>query len=490
MTSRAIRTPVGLGRAADLWPLVIAAALAALWPLTAYALNPLLLPALLVAALTAVAILRRPEYGIATALALAPLTNTALNLGPGAAISVPSKPLQLLVPGIAIGVLAYGTIALRSGQRLASARWLTAFVLIFVSVGIASSLQAISPSSTVTKVFALLASAALFLAVFQICREREQLVVVAAGAVAGLLLASCQGLLQQVTGDFHTFGAGAGGTSVGRLQGSFGHPNAYGGYLAVLIPLAVAFAASKCFSARLRWFGGVTLTLAVPALVLSYSRGAAGALVGGAVIWLALIRPRLAVVAAVVIAVGAVAFAPSAFKERFSSSETTADVGLRSDIWASAVDIYSQHPLLGVGLNNFPDAYSSLPSTLSTGAQRRLLHRSQILVPPHAQNLYLNVLAEEGILGLLSLITLAIAALATIYRGCHVRDPAGRAICTASGVGIMTLALHSLLDVTLPGPIGLPAFALLAVAAIFVALDRDNERLRRPRQRPQRHLGT
>jgi len=94
------------------------------------------------------------------------------------------------------------------------------------------------------------------------------------------------------------------------------------------------------------------------------------------------------------------------------------------------------------------------------------------------QNLYLNVLAEEGILGLLSLIALAIAALATIYRGCHVRDPAGRAICAASGVGIMTLALHSLLDVTLPGPIGLPAFALLAVAAIFIALDREQPRRR------------
>jgi hypothetical protein len=254
MTSRAIRTPAVLARTADLWPLVIAAALAALWPLTAYALNPLLLPALVVAALTMITVLRRPEYGIATSLALAPLTNTAFDLGPGAALSVPSKPFQLLVPGIAIGVMVYGTIALRSGQRFAHARWTTAFVLIFVSVGIASSLQAISPSSSVTKVFALLASAALFLGVFQICREREQLVIVAAGAVAGLLLASCQGLLQQVTGNFHTFGAGAGGTSVGRSQGSFGHPNAYGGYLAVLIPLAAVFAASKGFSTRLRWF--------------------------------------------------------------------------------------------------------------------------------------------------------------------------------------------------------------------------------------------
>jgi O-antigen ligase len=309
--------------------------------------------------------------------------------------------------------------------------------------------------------------------VHQICRDRRQLIIVAAGAVAGLLLASVQGLLQQLTGEFQTFGAGRGGTSVGRLQGSFGHPNAYGGYLAVLIPLAVAFAVSRAFPTRLRWLGGVTVALAVPALVLSYSRGAVGALVAGSIIWLAFLRPRLALLAALVVAVSALMFAPAAFKDRFSSRETSADVGLRSDIWASAVDIYAEHPLLGVGLNNFDEAYSSLPSTLSTGAQRRLLHQSQILVPPHAQNLYLNVLAEEGIVGLLCLIALAIAALVTLYRGCRVRDPAGRAICMASGAGIMTLALHSLLDVTLPGPIGLPAFALLAVAAVFVARDRE-----------------
>ena len=455
---------------------MIAALLAALWPLTAYQLHPLLLPALLAAMLMAVLVLRKPEHGIALALALAPLVNTTLDLGPSGAIAGPSKPFQLLVPGLAIGVMAYGALIMRSEERFGRARWLTAFVLIFVSVGIASSLTAISPASSVTKVFALLAAAALFLAVYQICREREQLVVVAAGAVAGLLLASAQGLLQQVTGDFHTFGAGPGGSTVGRLQGSFGHPNAYGGYIAVLIPLAVAFAVSRCFSMRLRWFGAVTLALAIPALFLSYSRGAVGALVLGSILWLALMRPRLALLAAVGLAVAALFFAPAAFRERFSSEGATADVGLRSDIWSSAVDIYSEKPLLGVGLNNFDEAYSSLPSTLSTGAQRRLLHQSQILVPPHAQNLYLNVLAEEGIIGLVSLIALAFGALATIYRGCKVRDPAGRAICMASGAGIMTLALHSLLDVTLPGPIALPAFALLAVAAIFVARDRAPRR--------------
>jgi O-antigen ligase len=467
----ALRLP-DFRRGGEVWALICAAALAALWPLTAYQLHPLLLPALLLVALTAIAVLRRPEYGVAVTLAMAPLTNTVLDAGPGGALSIPAKPFQLLVPGLAIGLLLYGALAMRSAERLEQPRWLTAFVLIFVSAGLASSLQAISPSASLTKVFALLASAAVFLAVVQICHERQQLIAVAVGAVAGLIVASAQGLLQEVTGTFHTFGAGPGGSSVGRLQGSFGHPNAYGGYLAVLVPLAVAFATSGSFSRRLRWYGRFASVLAIPALVLSYSRGAVGALVAGSIIWLALMQPRRAILAAVIVAIAGLAFAPAAFKERFSSQETTADVGLRSDIWGSAVDIYTEHPLLGVGLNNFGEAYSSLPSTLSTGAQRRLLHRAQILVPPHAQNLYLNIAAEEGIVGLLTFFALALAALVTIYRGCRVRDPAGRAICMASGAGSMTLALHSLLDVTLPGPVGLPAFGLLAVAAIFIARDR------------------
>ena len=173
------------------------------------------------------------------------------------------------------------------------------------------------------------------------------------------------------------------------------------------------------------------------------------------------------------IAVAGVALAPSALQERVSDP-AGGDLGLRADLWGSALDIYSQRPLLGVGLNNFEAGYATLPSTLANASQRRLLHQGQVLTPPHAANLYLNILAEMGLLGIVAFGIFALTAGVVTYRGCRVRDPAGRAVCLGLGAGLMTLALHSMLEVTLFSEVNMPLLALLGVAATFVALDRQD----------------
>jgi O-antigen ligase len=466
------------GRLSDLWPVPLAALVAALWPITAYTVNPYLFPLAAGTVGVAALVLWRPEYGIAAVLALAPWTNTVVG-GSG----LPDKPLHIVVPALAIGVLLYGMLVSKSAAIPSRARWLTASVLLFVGVGIASSEQAISPSQSITKVFAVITAAALFFAVLQICRERRQLLVVAVGCLAGLLLAGGQGVIEHYSGNFGAYSAAGSEVIVGRVEGSFGHPNAYGGFLAVLIPLAVAVMVSRSFSRNVRRFAGLALFLAVPAIVFSYSRGAIAAVVLGSLVWLALVRPRLAVVAVVCVGLAGVVLAPSTLKDRFSNQSTGDEVTLRSDIWGSAVDIYSEHPILGVGLNNFSKAYASLPSTLEIGSQRRLLHQSQLLIPPHAQNLYLNILAEEGILGLIAFLILSIASIGVVYQGCRVRDATGRAISMAAGAGIMTLAFHSLLDVTLFGPVAIPVFGLIGVSTMFVMLDRGGWRGSRRRLR-------
>lgn len=462
-----------VGRLGDFWLVPLAALLAALWPITAYAVNPYLFPLAAGTAGLAALVVWRPEYGIAAVLALAPWTNTVVGGGSG---GLPEKPLHIVVPGLAIGVLLYGMLVSRSVATPSRARWLTGSVLLFVGVGIASSEQAISPSQSLTKVFAIITAAALFFAVLQICRERRQLLVVAIGCLAGLLLAGGQGVLEHYSGNFGAYSAAGSEVVVGRVQGSFGHPNAYGGFLAVLIPLAVAVLVTRSFSRNVRRLAGLALFLAVPAIVFSYSRGAIAALVLGSLVWLALVRPRLAVVAVVCVGLAGVVLAPSTLKDRFSTESTGEEVTLRSDIWGSAVDIYSGHPILGVGLNNFSKAYASLPSTLEIGSQRRLLHQSQLLIPPHAQNLYLNILAEEGILGIIAFLLLSITSIGVVYQGCRVRDATGRAISMAAGAGIMTLAFHSFLDVTLFGPVAIPVFGLIGVSAMFVMLDRGGRR--------------
>jgi O-antigen ligase len=451
------------------WPLGAGVALAGLWPLTAYAVSPLLLPTALLLALLAAAVARRPEVGLAAVIALSPWLNMRFG-ETSLSVAGTGKVLHLIVPAVAFGLLAYILLVSRGAADRPS-RWLTVSVLLFVVVALASSMQALQPSSSVAKVVILLTAAGVFLGVTQVCRERRQLMVVVAGALVALFLAATQGVMQHYSGQFGEYGFVAGGAIVKRVQGSFGHPNQYGGFIAVLIPLAVAVLATRRLSPALRWLSAAALGTALLALVFSYARGAIGALVLGSLIWLAFMRPRLAAGAAAMIAIAAIAFAPAALKERFDPGGATGDVPLRADIWTSAVDIYSAHPILGVGVDNFSNAYSELPATQSTASQRRLLHQDQLLTPPHAQNQYLNILAEEGLIGIVAFALLSVAAVGAARRGSKIADPMGRNVCLGIGAGIMTLAVHSTLDVNLFGEVALPLFALVGVATGFVALN-------------------
>ena len=455
----------------DVAALVGALGIAAAWPVSAYELSPFLIPALLAAAGSATLVLLRPEYGIAVVAALAPLTNLQLGGSQG------MKPVQFLLPALAGGVVVYAALVgrERSGARAASG--LSIAIFLFLGAAVASSVQALDPAETVKKLIVLLTAAGVFYATLEICRGQRERLVVVGGVLAGLLIAAGQGVLQQYLGQVGEYGIVADGSVVGRIQGSFGHPNQYGGFVAVLVPLATAVALTRGFAAPQRWLAGMALLLALPAITFTYARGAIVALVFGSLLWLAILRPRHALLVAVVVGLAATALAPAALKERFDPDEgTSGDITLRADIWSAALDIYSREPLLGVGLNNFGEAYRTLPTTLDSTSQRRLLHQSQVLVPPHAQNLYLNVLAEEGIIGFAAFACFAFAAVAACFRGVREADPLGRAVALGAGAGLFTLAVHSLLEVTLIGEVALPLFALLAVVASSAGSDREATR--------------
>ena len=114
-------------------------------------------------------------------------------------------------------------------------------------------------------------------------------------------------------------------------------------------------------------------------------------------------RPRQTIAGAAVLAVLVVAVAPSQITERFAGVGVTGDVALRSSIWRGALDIFSQHPVAGAGINNFPFAYAR-----TSGIEAPASHHPAISevggdeLPPTAHNAYLNVAAEQGSLGLIA----------------------------------------------------------------------------------------
>ena len=423
-----------------------------------------------------VVVLVRPAYGLAIGLALSPLTNLGLNVGGSF-----GKPFHLLLPALGFAVLAYGLL-LGRGLRVHEQSVLQVTVLAFAAAALATSLTALDPSHAVTKLFLVLAAAAIFFAVLQVCTDRHSLLVVTCGAVAGLLIAAFQGVEERYRGGGSAIGFVTSGHFVARVQGSFGHPNQYGGFVAFLIPVAVLVALSSAVPRWMRFVAATAVVLGIPALMFSYARGAILALAIASLVWCGFRRPKLAIVAALAIAAVAIFFTPSALRQRFNPQTGQQDVPLRSDIWGGAIDIYTAHPVLGVGLGNFPVAYAALPSTLANASQRRLLNQHGLIVPPNAQNLYLGVLAEEGIVGLAVLTLLGIVAARIVWLGIRVRDPAGRAVAIGLGASLIVLAIHGIFEVMLFSELAFPLFGLLGVVAGFVALDRAKSEQTSPLQ--------
>lgn len=459
-------------RIATIALLLGAAGLAILWPLSAHAINPLALPSLLALVLVSSLVLRRPEYGVAIVLALTPLINSAFSVGSENSSFLVSEPFRVVVPALAVGVLAYSLLVMRirtpSGIHM---RFLSGAVALFATSALVSSAQALEPSVSLPKVFLIITAAIVFSSVRLTCDAPHKLLVVVGGALAGLLIASIQGIADQVLGVFSTQGFVSGAEVVGRVQGSFGHPNLFGGFLAFLIPVGLSVTFSSSFSSSLRWLGLTATAVAVPALIFSYSRGAMFGLFIGGAIWLALLRPRMALLLGVVVVASVVALAPGALKSRFEN-DSSGDVALRSDIWNGAIEIYSSHPVLGVGISNFPTAYDRLPANSATASQRRLLHDEQLLVPPHAQNIYLQAMAEQGIVGLLALLGVLIGGLVTTFQASRSSDPTTRALGFGIGVGLVGVMVDGMLEIVVYSETILPLFALLAVAATLVDTER------------------
>ncbi|NEB02019.1 O-antigen ligase family protein [Streptomyces sp. SID13726] len=226
--------------------------------------------------------------------------------------------------------------------------------------------------------------------------------------------------LWQGTIGVHQFLTGTGASYQGeeiRAVGTFGAQDVMGMATVVSFGLvcAVGLALGRTPVRQRAVAACCALALLVP-LALSFSRGAwiATALTLVVQLLLAGLRRALkvgAVVAALgVILVGGFGVGSAMLQERVDSITQVTDapdqsVTDRYTMWAAAVGMWREHPLTGVGLKGFPehrDAHASL--ALSAGSDTEgagAAFRKQPLLSPH--NMYLLILAEQGLLGLLAL---------------------------------------------------------------------------------------
>jgi putative inorganic carbon (hco3(-)) transporter len=222
----------------------------------------------------------------------------------------------------------------------------------------------------------------------------------------------------------------------GRVTSFLSHYNGAAAYLNMVVPFCIALAvrAQNSFTRRL---GRICLVLSTIALVLTQSRGGLLAYVAILLISAYLLAPdqrtRLRwMTAATLFSIAGAVLAGSIF-ERLSGVDSFTEI-TRLAIWAGGWLIFIGHPVAGIGYGNFKAA---LATAISVPDGFML----------DAHNLYLELLAETGILGFVLFTMLIIICLRYARRmPRQSADPVECAVGLAVFVAIAGVLVHGFVE--------------------------------------------
>ncbi|MDQ8704027.1 O-antigen ligase family protein [Streptomyces sp. LHD-70] len=407
---------------------------------------------------------QRSCHAVALVLLAAPILLLALPYTGGDATTVDVTPADV---GSALLVCFCGVQVLRGRARPLT----PAAAVVFAAPTVALAAAAVTAADPVTALPGLARYLQIFVlvpaAVVLLVRDARDFRLVAASLVLLAVVEGAVGLHQYVTGT----GASYMGQDI-RAVGTFGATDVMGMATVVALGTVVAAALALRPPARHpRWYRPALLVIAcvlcVP-LVLSFSRGAWIATVPTLLVlvaftgWRRLVQFLAAAIAVVVVLVGGFGVGSSMLNQRLSSITQVTDapdqsVTDRYTMWAAASGMWQENPVTGVGLKGFAthrDAYSGL--ALSAGSDTagagRDFHR-QPLLSPH--NMYLLVLSEQGLLGVVGLVgswlALLVLALRRTWR-CLFRGLGTSADCGLVAVGLLAWQLIDFLYADIGGP--------------------------------------
>ena len=342
----------------------------------------------------------------------------------------------------------------------------TALVLLFLGWTAASAVWAEAPSAVFGACFRYAPNLFLLPIAYTAIRSRRSAVVFATVFITTALLSAVYGLASPPP-------AADAGIAAERLGGAGVDPNILAMTLVGAATMSAGLAAMRRNSNALRAFAGVSATLCTLAVLGTVSRGGILSLVV-VLIAAAVLSGEgrrtgvVALGAAIVISGGLylVVIAPPYVRERITQNDGGAG---RSDLWKIALRMVQHNPVVGVGAGNFP--ISSVHYLLRPGT----ITRSDFIVdnPKVAHNVYLEIPAELGVIGLtlfLAIIGFSLrcgARAARLFRERGDRDMEilARAVMLGA-IGMLTANFF------ISQQFNKPLWLLLAVAPALLALAR------------------
>ncbi len=317
-------------------------------------------------------------------------------------------------------LLALGMAALRwrRGETVGNWKLLAVILGTFAALGLASLLYAVDPVATQKTLVAYAKASLIPLLIVLLMTSPRRLRLVVWAVLASAAVVAVVNLYQQFTGSFDTTFWGLATSEVEKIVGQVDDyrlggpqlgPNGFAHMLVVAVPLGLDRAVNAS-DRRLRVIAGVATAVIVTALAFTYSRnGFITVLVAGVLFALYRgMRVRRLVGFGVAAAILIVALAPASYLDRVatltefvpgagdgsSAVEDSMNAGRLSE-YIAAVDMFTDHPVNGVGLGNYRSRYLEYAEPLGLDNRRE---------PRGAHSLYLQYISELGVVGMLWLV--------------------------------------------------------------------------------------
>ncbi len=291
-----------------------------------------------------------------------------------------------------------------------------------------------------------------------------------------------------------------------RAYGTFEQPNPFAGFVGTVLPIAITITAYYAVrsvycvmkergsritlhASRFSLYAMVTALLAA-GLYLSFSRGAwlgAAAAIGAVIVfapkrlWIGLTLGIVALVG--LLSLSSAGLLPSAISDRLADAGTLFDIrdvrGVpindanyalieRQAHWQAAINMLTDHPWTGVGFSNYQAVYE----------QYRLLNWPMPL--GHAHNIYLNVAAETGLIGLAFYLLLWIIILVQTLRAIRRAQGFDRAVAVGLMGAWVYLGTHMLVDNLYVNNTHILIGALFGLLAVIAARARSTRSVQLP----------
>lgn len=193
-----------------------------------------------------------------------------------------------------------------------------------------------------------------------------------------------------------TYAVYQGLNGISRANGFYGHPMTLGGWLCIFMPLLLIEFFEKRLLGKYYWLSGIAFCVCSAGLVFNATRGAwlAVAIVCGLLLIYYMLKSKRNVVigALFIILISVVLVNNPRFMHRLDTIDDFTKYQSNTErilIWQSAWNMFKDHPILGVGLGQYTVNYQ----------QKYILPQAKEPNLGHAHNNFMQMLAENGIVG-------------------------------------------------------------------------------------------